>query len=283
MSVPRFKHNELEHGLIMRFETDYIINSASSGNLAGSLPQYPLDIRLAKEFTIALSKALAIKNNKPLEEYRATSFFSENRHLSVHPNDIDVLPDHAMQTERSPRLKGYLPATKILNKIKPRIEELSRLALEEGLEGQLPLSNDSYDGLVCFLNKISSLGLNLIPGLTLTYKGNLKAKWRVSPDERLALEFASPDLLKFLFFRPDPLSPDKTHRTSGSWSVEDFLDGQPRALEFLRDMEARSMFTFSCLYHSSKEKTSKTFRGVPATGFSSYHSGAAGHPQGLAA
>ncbi len=281
MSVPRFKHNELKHGLIMRLETDYITNGASSGNSAGSLPQYPSDIRFEKKFTIALSKALAIKNDKPLEEYRADSFSSENRHLSVHPNYIDVLPCHAMRTERSPSLKDYLRATKILNKIEPRIRELSRLAFEEGPEGRLPLSNDSYDGLVCFLNKIAGLGLNLIPGLTLTYEGNLKAKWRVSPDERLALEFASPYLLKFLFFRPNPLSPDKTHRTSGSWSVEDFLDGHPGALEFLRDLEARSMF--SRLYHSSKEKTSKTFRGAPATGFSGYHSGAAGHPQELVA
>ena len=265
MPVPGFKHNELKHGLIMSFETDYITNSASSRNLAGSPSQYLPDIRFEKKFTIALSKALTIKNDKPLEEYRADSFSSENRYLLVYQNYTAVLPCHAMRTERSPRLKDYLPATKILNKIKPRIRELSRLALEEGLEGQSPLSNDSYDGLVCFLSKIAGLGLNLIPGLTLTYEGNLKAKWRVSPDERLALEFASPDLLKFLFFRPDPLSPDKTHRTSGSWSVEDFLDGQPRALEFLRDLEVRSIT--SC--------------GAPATGFSGYNSGAAGHPQEL--
>lgn len=261
----------------MRFETGHIINSASLRNLSGSFSQYPSDIQSQEKFTIALSKAPAIKKDKPAEEYRADSFFSENRHPSV-------CHGHAMWTERSPRLKDYLPATKILNKIKPRVKELSRLALEEGLEGQSQLSNDSYDGLVCFLNKIVGLGLDLIPGLTLTYEGNLKAKWRSSPDERLALEFVSPDLLKFLFFRPDPLSPDKTHRTSGSWSIEDFLDGQPRALEFLRDLDqARSMSTFSRLCHSSEEKTSKTFCGVLATGPASYHFGAAGHPRELVA
>ena len=166
---------------------------------------------------------------------------------------IGIPPGHATRPERSTGLKDYLPAAKILNEIKPRIKELSRLALEEGLEGQSPLSDDSHGGLVCFLNEIVGLGLDPVPGLTLTYEGNLKAKWRSSPDERLALEFVSPRRLKFLFFHPDPLSPDKTHRTSGSWSVEDFLDSHPRALDFLRGLgNARS---FSRSYrHSSEER-----------------------------
>ena len=279
----------------MHFETYYIIGDSALRNLADSLSKHPSDTRFEKEFTTALSEALAFENDKLPEGDIADPLSYENRCIPVHPNDdswtkmsgalgfhcMGVVPGHA-RPGRSPGLKDYLPAAEILNKIKPRIEELSRLALEEGLEGQSRLSSDSYDGLVRFLNKIAALGLNLIPGLTLTYEGNLKAKWHSSPDERLALEFVSPDLLKFLFFRPDPLSPDKTHRISGSWSVENFLDSHPRALEFLRDLDkARSMRTFSRLYHSSREKTSKTFRGASPTGFAGYHSGAVRHPREL--
>lgn len=279
----------------MSFKTDHIINDASSRNLADSLSRYPSDTRFEKEFTITLSKAFTIENDKPLEEYIAASFSSGNRGVLVYQNDddswtrmssaldsrsIEVLPGNATRPESSPELRDYLYAAKILNKLKPRIKELSRLALEEGLEGQSPLSSDSCGGLVRFLNEIAGLGLYLVPDLTLTYEGNLKAKWRSSPDERLALEFISPGLLKFLFFCPNPVSPGKTLRTSGSWAVEDFLDSHPRALEFLRDLDkASSMLTFFRLYRSSREKMSRTFRGASSTGFTGYHSGAVGHPR----
>lgn len=118
--------------------------------------------------------------------------------------------------------------------ISTRIAELSKIALEEAEEGQLPLSDNSRRGLFDFLGDLAARGLNMIPSLFLTYKGNLKAKWCRSPDERLALEFLGRDRLGFVFFRPDPDSPGKVMRTSGEESVARFLDDRPDAMRFLR-------------------------------------------------
>ena len=146
------------------------------------------------------------------------------------------LPTSAGQVRKFPRLEDYLlgtsrnPSAEILETINPRILYLSEIALEE--EEQELLSNDSYLGLVNFLNRIYDL--NLIPVLGLTYEGNIRAHWRSSPDERLALEFLDSFDLKFVFFYPDSYDPTKVLRISGSGSVLSFLEDYPRAWEFLR-------------------------------------------------
>lgn len=123
---------------------------------------------------------------------------------------------------------------RIPDRIRTRIAELSKIALEEAGEGQLPLSDDSRRGLFDFLGDLAAWGLDMIPSLFLTYKGNLKAKWRRSPDERLALEFLGRDRVRFMFFRPDPDSPGKVVRTSGEEAASRFLDDRPDAMRFLR-------------------------------------------------
>lgn len=146
------------------------------------------------------------------------------------------LPTGAGQNRKFPRLEDYLlgtsrnPSAEILGRINSRISYLSEVALEE--EGQESLSNDSYLGLVSFLNRIYDL--SLVPVLGLTYEGNIRAHWRFSPDERLALEFLDSFDLKFVFFYPDSYDPTKVLRISGSGSVLSFLEDYPRAWEFLR-------------------------------------------------
>ena len=131
------------------------------------------------------------------------------------------------------------PSAEILNIIKPRVMELSEAALEEGSEGQLPLSDVSYLGLVNFLNQIvdpdlNLLPLKLIPGLVLTYEGNIIAEWQLSLDEILTLEFIDSSCLEFVFFCCDSYTPTRVARISGSGSVLGFLNDYPKALEFLR-------------------------------------------------
>lgn len=135
-----------------------------------------------------------------------------------------------------PEIRERFSKAGILKKIEPRIEELRKLALEEASDGQLALSNDSRRGLLGFLDKIVGMGLDMIPSLVLTYEGDIRAEWRSSPDERLALEFTDSTHLKFVFFYPDSRSPNKILRISGSGSVNGFLDDQPRALQFLRSL-----------------------------------------------
>ena len=131
--------------------------------------------------------------------------------------------------------EGPLPPKKILDGINPQIEELSKFALEEEGEGQMPLSEDSRRGLLNFLKRASDSGVEAVPGLGLTYEGNIAAEWESSDEEFLILEFADFFRLKFVFFHPDPLS-SKTLRISGDGSVADFLDRHPKAMEFLRGL-----------------------------------------------
>ena len=124
------------------------------------------------------------------------------------------------------------PSAEILEKIYPRISHLSEVAREE--KEQEPLSNDSYLGLVSFLNGICYV--DFIPVLGLTYEGNIRAHWRSSRDERLALEFVDSSNLKFVFFYADSYDPTKIMRISGNGSVLNFLEDYPRAREFLREL-----------------------------------------------
>lgn len=123
------------------------------------------------------------------------------------------------------------PCAEILKRIYPRVEYLHEVALEE--EEQEPLSNDSYFGLVSFLNGIHDL--SLIPVLGLTYEGNIVAEWRRSPDEKLVLQFLDSFDLKFVFFYTDFYNPTKILRISGDGSVLSFFEDYPRTLRFLKE------------------------------------------------
>ena len=143
---------------------------------------------------------------------------------------------YASRVRRFTNLKDNLSATsrnpcaEILKKIRPRVEYLYEVALEE--EGQEPLSSDSYLGLVSFLNGIPTL--SLIPVLVLTYEGNIVAEWRRSPDEKLVLQFLDSFNLKFVFFYTDSYDPTKILRISGNGSALSFFEDHPRTLSFLK-------------------------------------------------
>ena len=164
------------------------------------------------------------------------------RHLYLREQGLDLwepgLPTSAGKIRKLPRLEDYFlgtlrnPSAKILERVNPRILYLSEVALEE--EEQEPLSNDSYLGLVNFLNRIYDL--SLIPVLVLTYEGNVVAEWRSAPDEKLVLQFLDSFNLKFVFFYPDSYDPTKVLRISGSGSVLSFLEDYPRALRFLKEL-----------------------------------------------
>ena len=147
--------------------------------------------------------------------------------LSTWPSRVTrftSLEDYLFGTSRN-------PCAEILRKIYPRVVYLSKVALEE--EEQEPLSNDSYLGLVNFLNRIYDL--SLIPVLALTYEGNIVAEWRRSPDEKLVLQFLDSFNLKFVFFYTDSYDPTKILRISGNGSALSFFEDYPRTLRFLKE------------------------------------------------
>lgn len=138
------------------------------------------------------------------------------------------------------KLSGSNGYSEILDGIESQVKELSQDALEEEAEGQLPLSEPSRLGLVAFMDRVAAippLNSELLPGLALTYEGEIVAEWRRSSDEKLVLAFLNLEDLKFMFFYPDSVDPARIRRISGSGSVESFLYEYPKALDFLRSLK----------------------------------------------
>ena len=205
--------------------------------------------------------------------------FSENvftAHSTSYSSGELLSPASATSPGKFPGIKNYRYMKELLDRLEPRIEELFHAALEEEPEGQLPLSERSLRGLYGFLNEMIDRDLCLVPSLVLTYEGEIRAEWRSSPDHRLALEFVNSTDLKFVFFYPKPSFPEKTLRTSGSGSVTDFLDDQPKALELLRSLNRTGRKSiFFDMHHPRRGKTSRTSGATrPAGGFLGDHSGA---------
>ena len=177
--------------------------------------------------------------DSPSPRHQDQADFSENvftAHSTLYSSGELLSPASATSPEKFPGIKNYRYMKELLDRLAPRIEELSQTALEEEPEGQLPLSERSLRGLYGFLNEMIDRDLHLVPSLVLTYEGEVRAEWRSSPDHRLALEFINSTDLEFVFFYPKPSFPEKTLRTSGGGSVTDFLDGHPEALELLRSL-----------------------------------------------
>ena len=217
--------------------------------------------------------------DSPSPRHQDQAAFSENvftAHSTFYSSGELLSPASATSPEKFPGIKNYRSVKELLDRLKPRIKELSQAALEEEPEGQLPLSERSLQGLFGFLNKMIDRDLYLVPSLVLTYEGEIRAEWRSSPDHRLALEFINSTDLEFVFFYPKPSFPEKTLRTSGSGSVTDFLDDQPKALELLRSLNRTGWKSiFFDMHHPRQEKTSRTLRATrPAGGFLGDHSGA---------
>ena len=176
---------------------------------------------------------IRIVGGEASEEYIADLYSGKNPFVPIppYPDSPGKKGFYTYMTTLVER-KGPPPSKKILDGINPQVEELSKLALEEEGEGQMPLSEDSRRGLLNFLKRVSDSGIEAVPGLALTYEGNITAEWESSDEEFLILEFVDFFRLKFVFFHPDPLS-SKTLRISGDGSVADFLDHHPKAMEFL--------------------------------------------------
>ena len=216
-------------------KTDYVVNSETPReSFAYSPCGQPLRGRwVGKESGIRVR----IVGGEASEEYIMDPFSGKNPFASI-PSYPDSPGKKIFFVYIITLLeqKDSSPSKKILDGINPQIEELSKFALQEEGEGQMPLSEDSRHGLLNFLKQVSDSGIEAVPGLALTYEGNIVAEWESSPDEVLSLEFLDSSSLKFVFFYQCSDLADKMLRISGSGSVSGFLDHHPKAMEFLRGL-----------------------------------------------
>lgn len=213
-------------------KTDYAVNNETPrGSFAYSPCGQPSCGRLIEKKSGILVR---IVGGEASEEYIVDSFSGKNPFASI-PSYPDSPGKKVFSVYITTLLeqKDSLPSKKILDGINPQIEELSKFALQEEGEGQMPLSEDSRHGLLNFLKQVSDSGIEAVPGLALTYEGNIVAEWEYSPDEVLSLEFLDSSYLKFVFFYQCSNLADKILRISGSGSVSGFLEDHSRALKFL--------------------------------------------------
>jgi hypothetical protein len=109
----------------------------------------------------------------------------------------------------------YDPRIRFAERIAARLDYLLEISREEQPE-QAPPAMASVEGFLAFLSKNPGLAY---PTIVLTPDGNVRAQWRRSPSEHLAIEFLGENDVWFVIFAPDPTDPYKTIRTSGGATV----------------------------------------------------------------
>ena len=101
-----------------------------------------------------------------------------------------------------------------------RIQELAALANTE--EDQHALRPRSLRGFFKFLYLHRSR-VHSRPQLILTMEGSLRAIWRRSRDDRVAVRFLDDATVSFVTFLPDQDRPTQINRVGGECSIEEFF------------------------------------------------------------
>ena len=139
----------------------------------------------------------------------------------------DVFSSVDAQSDRHQRIENIVQhirkalALEDRGRIANRIEVLEEARLEELDYGDLPLSPNSLEAFVSFLEREPGLKY---PILTLNPNGFVFAEWEAAPNRYFAVEFlGTNDNVRFVIFSPNPRHPDKRVRLSGSATVDTLM------------------------------------------------------------
>ena len=99
--------------------------------------------------------------------------------------------------------------------VTPRILELINDVEEEADEEQGSIDFDSFKGFIYFLAKNKNV---TIPSFIITSRGNVRALWRRSRKQHLAVEFYHDEIVTYVVFATNSTKPEKTMRSSGTIS-----------------------------------------------------------------
>ncbi len=105
-------------------------------------------------------------------------------------------------------------------RLERHLSDLMKRAEEESPYQSEPLA-DSLRMLIRFLQVSPDISY---PGVTLTPRGNFRARWSVAPNKLCAAEFFPDQGVHFVVFSPDRMRPNQTIRLSGIASVTTFLN-----------------------------------------------------------
>lgn len=99
--------------------------------------------------------------------------------------------------------------------VTPRIKELIDDIDEDDDPEQRPVNVNSFKNFISFL----TININTaIPSFVVTYQGNIRALWRKSRKQHLAVEFHPDETVTYVIFAPNIDKPEKIMRSSGTIS-----------------------------------------------------------------
>lgn len=155
-----------------------------------------------------------------------TSSATMGRELLEAPVQIIDYPDDVFhwvdsrhqQIEKIVQQIRNLPLLEDRDRIANRIEVLEAARIEELEDGDLPLSPNSLEAFVSFLNLEPKL---IYPILTLTPDGHVFAEWDAEANRYFAIEFlGSNGDIRYVLFFPNPIEREKRITSSGSATVD---------------------------------------------------------------
>lgn len=97
--------------------------------------------------------------------------------------------------------------------VTPRINELINDIEEDADEEQSSIEFDSFKSFIYFLVDNKNVA---VPSFVITDQGNIRALWRKSRKQHLAVEFHPDKMVTYVIFAPNPTKPEKIERVSGS-------------------------------------------------------------------
>ncbi|MCH8209531.1 MAG: hypothetical protein IIA62_10845 [Nitrospinae bacterium] len=97
--------------------------------------------------------------------------------------------------------------------VTPRIKELIKDIEEDADEEPSSINFDSFKNFIHFLVNKKNVA---VPSFVITYQGNIRAMWRKSRKQHLAVEFHPDEMVTYVIFAPSPKKPEKIERSSGS-------------------------------------------------------------------
>lgn len=109
----------------------------------------------------------------------------------------------------------YKARDDLIEVVTPRLKELMGDIDEEDDPEQSPIHVNSFKNFIRFLTNNINI---VIPSFVVTYEGNIRALWRKSRKQHLAVEFHPDETVTYVIFAPNVDKPEKIMRSSGTIS-----------------------------------------------------------------
>ncbi len=164
--------------------------------------------------TLPASPQTNLKTNyyKVYEEENSTLFRSLGYYKDIEEDNLD-----SHKRIKTLVLSLYRERPDFDDYITPRTYELIEDIEDDQDTEQKIISFESFNNFTDFLTKNDNL---IIPSFIVTYEGNIRALWRKSRIQHLAVEFNPDDTNTYVIFTPNPNNTGKVMRSTGTIDKE---------------------------------------------------------------